>query len=373
MNRLFIPFVILALVSCRAQTKPNDISLQPDSKDYTVEIVAPQIKVPWGMTWLPDGSMLVTERGGSIFRIRNKEVTEIRNVPKVVARGQGGLLDIAVHPKYKDNGWIYFSFSSPEGDSNASHTELMRARINEDALTDMESIYKASPSTTKGHHFGSRIVFDNKGFVYLTIGDRGNHDELPQDVTKDGGKVYRLHDDGRIPTDNPFYNLPNTKSAVYSYGHRNPQGMTMHPKTGEIWTHEHGPKGGDEINIIKKGANYGWPTITYGINYNGTTITNETHRDGMEQPLYYWTPSIAPSGMTFVSGNTYPHWEGTLLVGSLVFEYLERLHLDNNQVVKRVKMLEGIGRVRNVQQGPDGFIYVGVEGKGILKINPLKK
>lgn len=368
-----IPLLLLTFVSCKAQTKPNDIPLQPDAKDYSVEVVASGIKVPWGMTWLPDGTMLVTERSGGIFQVKNKVVTEIKNVPKVVARGQGGMLDIVAHPKYSENRWIYFSFSSPEGDSNASNTELMRARLKNGAFTDIESIYKAAPATTRGHHFGSRIVFDNEGYVYLTIGDRGNHDELPQDLTKDGGKVYRLHDDGRIPTDNPFVKTPNAKTAVYSYGHRNPQGMTVHPKTGEVWTHEHGPKGGDEINIVKKGANYGWPTITYGINYNGTIITEETHRPGMEQPLYYWTPSIAPSGMTFVYSDKYPNWEGTLLVGSLIFEYLERVHIENNQVVKRVKMLDGIGRVRNVVQGPDGFIYVGVEGKGILRINPLTK
>lgn len=373
MIRLFIPVLLLVFISCKAQTKANDIPLQPDSKDYSIETVVPNIKVPWGMTWLPDGTLLVTERGGSIFKIKNKEVTEIGNVPKVVARGQGGMMDIAIHPNYNENGWIYFSFSSPEGEGEGSNTALLRARLKDNQLVDIQTVYKASPNSSRSHHFGSRIVFDREGFVYLTIGDRGNHDENPQDITHDGGKVYRLHDDGRIPSDNPFVNAENAKTAVFSYGHRNPQGMCLHPKSGDIWTHEHGPRGGDEINIIKKGANYGWPTITYGINYNGTTITDETQRPGMEQPLYYWTPSIAPSGMTFVTGKTYPNWENTLLVGSLVFEYLERLHIEDQKVVKRVKMLEGIGRVRNVMQGPDGFIYVGVEGKGILKIKPLTK
>ncbi len=370
--RLFITLFLLSLLTaCKAQTKLNDVPLEADPKDYTIEIVANNINIPWGFTWLPDGSMLVTDRSGEIYHIKNREVTTIKNVPKVVARGQGGMLDIIVHPKYNDNGWIYFCFSSPEGDGNASNTELMRAKLENGAFTNIQSLYKATPYTTRGHHFGSRIVFDQAGYLYFTVGDRGNHFELPQDITKDGGKVYRLHDDGRIPADNPFVNSENAKTAVYSFGHRNPQGMTVHPKTGEVWTHEHGPKGGDEINIIKKGANYGWPTISYGINYNGTILTEETHRDGMEQPLYYWIPSIAPSGMTFVFGNKYLQWEGNLLVGSLVFEYLERLHIENNQVVKRVKMLDGIGRVRNVVQGPDGYVYVGVEGKGVLRIKSL--
>ncbi len=192
----------------------------------------------------------------------------------------------------------------------------------------------------------------------------------PQDITRDGGKIYRIHDDGRIPNDNPFVGKSGSKTAIYSYGHRNPQGLAKHPETGKIWEHEHGPRGGDEINIVQIGKNYGWPVITYGINYSGTKITDETSRPGMEQPLYQWTPSIAPSGMTFVTSDKYPKWKGNLLVGSLSFQDLERLELKNNKVTYREKLLDGMGRVRNVRQGPDGFIYVGIEGKGIYRLVP---
>ena len=246
----------------------------------------------------------------------------------------------------------------------------MRAKITNNLLSQKELLYKGVPNTTKGQHWGSRIEFDDKGFLYFSIGDRGNRDVNPQDINRDGGKIYRIHDDGSIPKDNPFVNKEEAKKAIYSYGHRNPQGLVKNPFTGEIWNHEHGPRGGDEINIVKKGKNYGWPVITYGINYVGTKITDETSRPGMEQPLYQWTPSIAPSGMTFVNSKKYPDWKGNLLVGSLAFQYLERLELKNNKVVYREKLLDGLGRVRNVRQAPDGHIYVAIEGKGIYKLVP---
>ena len=362
----------LFFFSCKAQEKANDIVLQPEEINYTFETIATDISIPWGMTWLPDGSMLVTEKLGAIYHIKDKTKTEILNVPKVVARGQGGLLDIAVHPNYDKNGWIYITYSSEEGEEKGAHTQLVRAKLEGQSLTQIQSLYKATPNTTRGHHFGSRITFDNDGYLYFTIGDRGNHPENPQDITRDGGKVYRLHDDGRIPSDNPFVGQKDAKEAVFSYGHRNPQGMTKHPITGKIWTHEHGPRGGDEINIIKKAANYGWPVITYGIDYNGSIISNLTEKEGMEQPLYYWIPSIAPSGMTFVTGDVYPNWKGHLLVGSLVFQYLELVKLDGEKVIGRQKIGTDIGRLRDVKQGPDGYIYMAVEGKGIIKIVPKK-
>jgi len=370
MTRSIILLILFTFSSCKAQEKANDIVLQPEEINYTFETVASDIDIPWGMTWLPDGSMLVTEKAGTIYHIKGKTKTEISNVPKVVARGQGGLLDIAVHPNYDKNGWIYITYSSDEGEEKGAHTQLIRAKLNGQSLTQIQTLYKATPNTTKGHHFGSRIAFDNDGFVYFTIGDRGNHPENPQDIKRDGGKVYRLHDDGKIPTDNPFVGQSGAKEAVYSFGHRNPQGMTKHPVSGKIWLHEHGPKGGDEINIVKKAANYGWPVITYGIDYDGSTISKLTEKEGMEQPIYYWTPSIAPSGMVFVASNRYPAWNGHLLVGSLSFQYLELVKLDGEKVVGRQKVATDIGRLRDVKQGPDGYIYMAVEGKGILKIVP---
>lgn len=368
--RLYIIIGFSLQIACAQQ---KDLSIETPVKiNYTTEVVVEGIDIPWGMEFLPDGSMLVTEISGKIYHVVNGQKSEIRNVPRIYHRGQGGMHDIRLHPDYLQNGWIYFCYASPEGEGTGGNTALMRARLKDGALVDSQLLYKASPNSTKPYHFGSRIEFDNDGFVYLTIGDRGDHFVNPQDLSKDGGKVYRLRDDGSIPDDNPFVQLPDAKHATWTYGHRNPQGMTKHPLTGEIWTHEHGPQGGDEINILQKGRNYGWPVISYGINYDGTILTDKTSMPGMEQPLYYWIPSIAPSGMAFVSSDLYPEWKGDLLVGSLRFQYLERLIIKDNKVVKREKLLENTGRVRNVRQGPDGYIYVGVEGKGILKIIPGK-
>jgi quinoprotein glucose dehydrogenase len=296
----------------------------------------------------------------------------ITGVPEVYQQGQGGLLDIALHPNYGTNGWIYITYSSSEGKGEGGHTALMRAKLDGNRLTDQKVLYKATPNTTAGQHFGSRIAFDNNGYLYFSVGERGEKDINPQDITRDGGKIYRLNDDGSIPSDNPFVGKPNAKEAIYSYGHRNPQGMILNPDTGEIWVHEHGPMGGDEINVIKKGANYGWPVVTHGIDYTGLPISDESSRPGMEDPIYFWVPSIAPSGMVYVTSNKYPHLKGNLLVGSLKFQYLEHLVLDGKEVIKREKLLKDIGRLRDVKQGPDGFIYAAVEGKGIVRLIEAK-
>ena len=362
--------LLMALGSCaqgNQEVKKNDVPISVNDA-YTYEILVPDLINPWGMTFLPDGSMLITEKSGQLIQVKNGIQTEITGVPEVFDRGQGGLLDIQAAPDYDQNGWIYITYSSTAGAEKGGNTALMRAKIAGNSLIDQAVLYKASPNTTKPQHFGSRIVFDNEGHVFFTAGERGERDINPQDITRDNGKVYRLNLDGSIPQDNPFVGQENAKAAIWSYGHRNPQGMILNPETHEIWVHEHGPRGGDEINVIKKGANYGWPVITYGINYSGSEITDQTEKEGMEQPLYYWIPSIAPSGFAFVTSAQYPDLKGAILVGSLKFVYLEALYLEDNQVVKREKLLDGIGRVRNVVQGPDGFIYVGVEGVGIVKL-----
>lgn len=368
-----ISVTLLALCTLNAcgQSKTNDVKITtPKNIAYATETVVPDINIPWGMVFLPDNSMLITDKFGDLIHFKNKKKTIVKNAPKVVARGQGGLLDIELHPNYEENGWIYISYSSAEGEGKGANTAIMRARLKDGALIDNEVLYKATPNTTRGQHFGSRLEFDNEGYLYFSIGDRGNRDVNPQDITRDCGKIYRIHDDGQIPEDNPFVNDPNAKHAIYSYGHRNPQGLVKHPKTGKIIDHEHGPRGGDEINIIEKGKNYGWPVVTYGINYSGTSITDLTEKQGMEQPMYYWVPSIAPSGMTYITSDKYPEWKDNLLVGSLVFQYLERLEIKNNTVIKREKLFDGIGRMRNVRQGPDGYIYLAVENEGILRIVP---
>lgn len=361
-------FVVMTFNSC-AQKTDNELK-KPEEMLVSAELIVDGLQIPWGMVFLPDGSMLITEKSGEIIHYKEGEKTLINNVPAVYLRGQGGLLDIELHPSYEENGWIYLSYSSEEGDDKGGNTAIARARLEGNSLTNVEVLYKATPNTTRGQHFGSRLEFDNEGFLYFTIGERGDRDVNPQDLTRDGGKVYRINDDGSIPSDNPFVNEQGAKDAIYTYGNRNPQGMLKHPETGEIWIHEHGPRGGDEINIVKKGANYGWPVITYGINYSGTPITDKTEMEGMEQPIHYWVPSIAPSGMKFVTSDVYPDWKGDLLVGSLSFQYLERLEMEGEKVTYREKLLEDIGRVRNVRQGPDGYIYVAVEGKGIYKLVP---
>lgn len=361
-------FVVLLTSSC-AQKKDSGINI-PEKDLFTLTSVAKDIRNPWGMAFLPNGSMLITEKSGKLLLFKSGKVTEIRNLPKVYVRGQGGLMDVELHPEYNKNGWIYLSYSSNEGGGSGGNTAIMRAKIRDNQLVEKERLYKGVPNTTKGQHFGSRLEFDNEGFLYFSIGDRGNRDVNPQDITRDGGKIYRIHDDGSIPKSNPFVDKKGAKTAIFSYGHRNPQGLAKHPLTGKIWEHEHGPRGGDEINILQKGKNYGWPIITYGINYVGTKITDETARPGMEQPIHQWTPSIAPCGMTFVSSDKYPEWQGNLLVGSLAFQYLERLVIEDDTVVYREKLLEGMGRLRNVEQGPDGYIYVGIEGKGIFRLDP---
>jgi len=318
----------------------------PVNSKNSYEVIVPELANPWGFTFLPDNSILINEKAGKIIHFKDNIKTEITGLPEIYVRGQGGLLDIALHPNYKKNGWIYISYASPKGDQKGGNTAIMRAKIKDNKLVDKQVLYKAEPNTTRGQHFGSRIVFDKNGYLFFTIGERGQRDVNPQDLTRDCGKVYRLNDDGTIPKDNPFVDTKDAKKAIWSYGHRNPQGMELHPDTNEIWTHEHGPKGGDEINII----------------------TDETKKEGMEQPLHYWTPSIAPSGMAFISSNKYGNWKGNLLVGSLKFNYLDRCELKNGKVVKEERLLDDIGRVRSIEQGPDGYIYVGIENLGIVKL-----
>ncbi|WP_366183643.1 PQQ-dependent sugar dehydrogenase [Flavobacterium ovatum] len=370
MNRIIYILFSCMLISCHAQDKSNNILLQNEIVSYTFETIADGILIPWGMVFLPDGSLLVTEKSGQLLHIKNKIKTEIKNVPSVYNRGQGGLLDIVLHPNYIQNGWIYITYASTEGDGEGGNTKLIRAKLENESLTQIEYLYKCSPNTTKGQHFGSRIVFDNQGYLYFSVGERGEHFVNPQDISRDNGKIYRLNDDGSIPRDNPFVGQANTKEAIYSYGVRNPQGLAKNPITGAIWEHEHGPQGGDEINIIKKGTNYGWPIVTYGLNYDSTIISTKQEIKGVENPLYQWTPSIAPCGMAFVTSNLYPNWKGHLLVGSLKFQYLELVKLRGTEIIGRQKIATDIGRMRNVIEGPDGYIYIAVEGKGILKIIP---
>ncbi|MEQ6123399.1 PQQ-dependent sugar dehydrogenase [Pseudotenacibaculum sp. MALMAid0570] len=342
------------------------------AQEYKHEVIVKDLSNPWGFTFLPDNSMLITEKKGELIHFKNGKKTKINSLPSIEQYGQGGLMDIELHPDFANNRYIYFTYIASHGSGRGYNTVLMRAIFKDGKLSEKKILYKASPNSTRGQHFGSRIAFDREGYVYFSIGDRGDRDANPQDVTRDGGKIYRLHDDGKIPEDNPFVKKSGAKKAIYSFGHRNPQGMETNPFTGEIWTHEHGPRGGDEINIIEKGINYGWPKASFGINYSGSKFTNNTSLPGMKDPLHHWTPSIAPSGMAFISSNNYGTLKGSLLVGSLKFEYVSVCTIENDKVIKEEKILEGLGRVRSIEQGNDGFIYVGIENLGIVKLLPKK-
>jgi glucose/arabinose dehydrogenase len=371
MKLIHLFLITAVLFACgNSEEQPQQIVDPVDGEQIGYELVTDALNNPWGMAFLPDGGILVSEKTGEIVLIVDGEVVndDVQGGPESTTQGQGGLLDIELHPDFEQNSWVYFTFASNEGEGNGAMTALSRAKWNGTAFTDHEVLYKGSPNTRRGQHFGSRIAFDRDNHVYFSIGDRGARDDNPQDLSRDGGKIYRLHDDGTIPADNPFVGQKNVKEAVFSYGHRNPQGMATHPATGEIWSHEHGPQGGDEVNLIKSGANYGWPVITYGVNYGGSVITNETARPGMEQPITYWDPSIAPCGMAFVSNSNYEGWDNDLIVGSLKFNYLVRLVLEDNEVVREERIAEGIGRVRNVEMGNDGYLYVGVEGEGLFRL-----
>lgn len=377
-RKLLLPALLCsACFSCSgiSQVTP-DVEQSESAKSvdgYKSELYIANTAIAWGMAWLPNGDMLFTQRGGELRIVKQGQLIaeSITGLPAIEVGGQGGLLDIVLHPDYANNGWLYFSYAKADGKGNKS-TAIMRAKLQGMALTEQEDIYVAQAYGDKGVHFGSRLAFDNQGYLYFSIGDRGQRDVNPQDITRDAGKIYRLHDDGRIPKDNPFVTDNSAKKAIYTYGHRNPQGMAKHPITGEIWTHEHGPRGGDEVNIITKGNNYGWPVISYGINYSGTSFTDITAKEGLEQPLWYWDPSIAPSGMTFVTSDKYPQWQGNLLVGSLKFGYVMMLTLDGNNIVKEEIVKNGLLRIRNIKQGPDGYIYAAVDGQGIYRLMPNK-
>ncbi|NAS13683.1 PQQ-dependent sugar dehydrogenase [Poritiphilus flavus] len=343
--------------------------ISSDDLSFRLETITDEIPgIPWGIEQLPNGEILVTERGGRLFLVRTDgQLVEVDNLPDIVSSGQGGLLDVIIHPNFENNSLVYLSYSraNPNNSSEAT-TAVARAVLNGNSLSQVEIIFTALPYLNSDLHYGSRLLFDNNGYLYVSVGDRGQRDVYPQALDNSLGKIHRIRDDGQIPTDNPFYNTSGAVNSIFTYGTRNPQGMSLHPETGAIWEGEHGPQGGDEINLLEAGDNNGWPVISYGINYDGTTFTDLTELDGMEQPVHYWTPSIAPCGMTFVSGDFYGNWTNDLFVSSLKFEYLHRLKMSGNEVVGHETLLDGIGRVRDAQMGRDGYLYIAVQSPGRL-------
>jgi len=343
---------------------------------FEARVLTSGLEHPWSLAFLPDGRRLVTERPGRL-RLISKEgrldPQPISGLPRIAAVGQGGLLDVVLHPDYERNGWIYLSYVA-EKDGNYG-TEVIRARVDGHQLRDTETIFRMQPKSDTTHHFGSRLVFDRKGYLYITLGDRGDKDRA-QKLNDHAGSVIRLNADGSIPKDNPFVGVPGAKPEKFTLGHRSQQGAAMNLESGEIWTHEHGPQGGDEINIIRSGSNYGWPVITYGRNYViGTKIGEGTAKPGMVQPVTYWVPSIAPSGMTFYQGDRFPQWQGNLFVGALNGELLMRIELSGDRVIKLERLLEGkLGRIRDVRTGPDGLIYLLTdEDQGeLIRLEPIR-
>jgi glucose/arabinose dehydrogenase len=330
---------------------------------------------PWSLAFLPDGQMLVTERAGRLrlvsqdFKLNPKPID---GLPEVVAQGQGGLFDVVLHPQYAQNGWIYWAYNAPG--QGGWGTAMARGKLQGHRMTDVQVLFSMQPKTRSSHHFGGRIVFDQAGFLYLTLGDRGDKDRA-QKLNDHAGSVIRLHDDGRVPEDNPFVKREGALAEKWTLGNRNMQGAAVHPQTGQLWTHEHGPQGGDEVNVMRSGLNYGWPVITYGVNYGlGTKIGVGQAKVGMEQPLHAWVPSIAPSGMAFVSGSHFPQWQGNLLVGALRGQMLVRLTLDGEKVLGEERLLQGRSRLRDVRMGPDGFVYLLTdEAQGaLLRLEPVK-
>ncbi|MDH3639629.1 MAG: PQQ-dependent sugar dehydrogenase [Gammaproteobacteria bacterium] len=341
-----------------------------------VVVVTRGLEHPWGLVFLPDGRMLVTERAGRL-RIINKsklDPTPVSGLPDITASGQGGLLDVALHPRFTDNRWVYLSYAAST--DGGVGTEVARGRLSGSRLTGVEVIFRALPKSSGGRHFGSRLLFDPDGRLYITLGDRGDR-RRAQNLGDHAGSIIRLRDDGAVPDDNPFVGRVGLNAEIFTFGNRNVQGIARQPGTGWIWAHEHGPQGGDEVNIIRAGTNYGWPVITYGRNYGiGTRIGEGTAKPGMAQPVHYWVPSIAPSGMAFYAGDKFPEWRGDLFVGALKDRLLVRLEVERERVVKEERMLHGVlGRIRDVRSGPDGFIYLLTdESNGVVaRLEPLPR
>lgn len=348
---------------------------QTEELKIKIDTISKAVEVPWGMDFLPDNTLLVTDRKGDFYHKKSDgQMVKIKNVPKVFAHGQGGLLDVLVHPDFDTNHIVFLSFSKLvyEHGKEKSTTAVVKAELVDDALIHVHEIFEAKPYFETQHHYGSRMVVDENGYLFISVGERGKENINPQDLSSDNGKVHRIFQDGSIPTDNPFAKISSASASVYTYGHRNPQGMAINPATKTIWVNEHGPRGGDEINLLKAGSNYGWPLTTYGINYNGTTITDKTTAPGITNPILYWLPSIAPCGAIFVEGEKYGNWKGDYLVPSLSFNYLNRCKVKTDHVTGQEKLLQDIGRMRSIKQDREGYIYIGVENPGmILKLRPI--
>jgi aldose sugar dehydrogenase len=361
---VILSLVLFTFCSSQDDIAQNDL-IVTEELTFTIDTLATGLTNPWSMAFLPDGRILIAERPGRLRIWENGQLLDepLSGLPDVWSHGQGGLLEVALHPDYAQNGWIYLAFAKKEG--NGGNTAIARAKLEGNTLTNVEEIFHGHNLTSAAHHFGCRIVFDDEDHLFFCIGDRGEMSNA-QKLTNHNGKVMRIHDDGGVPEDNPFVDSAGAMPEIWTYGNRNIQGMALHPETGKLWSHEHGPKGGDEINLMEKGGNYGWPLATHGINYDGTVITPDTTLPGMIDPVLHWTPSIAPCGLAFVNSPEYEKWNGNMLVGALAGQHIHRVVFEGNEVVHTEKILEGFARFRDVRQSPDGYVYVLTENPGLF-------
>lgn len=346
------------------------------TEKHAVEIVTllSDLNLPWGMAFLPDASLLITEKSGNLYRYHMNQgsIHAVSGLPETRVWGQGGLMDILPHPDFQHNRWLYFSYTGLMENGRAA-TRVARARLLENRLEDLEILFTAKPSVKSGAHFGSALMFDGEGFLYITSGERHAR-PLVQDLSTHLGKIIRLRDDGRIPDDNPFLGRQNALPEIYSYGHRNPQGIAVDPRSKAIWSVEHGPRGGDEVNIIQAGKNYGWPVITYGREYAGGKIGEGTRKPGMEQPVYHYVPSIAPSNMIFYRGQAFPHWRGNLLIGALALTHINRLELDGGKIIHEERLLDDMNiPIKSIEEGPDGLIYILSRDGELMQLRPVSE
>jgi glucose/arabinose dehydrogenase len=385
MFRAIVSVAAIVLAVSGWRTVTGNTVFRSALHDYRVVTVADGLIQPWSIAFLPGGDVLITERPGRLRVMRQGKLLPeaVEGVPKVFHTSQGGLLEVMPHPNFASNRLIYLSFSKPGATESEATTTLVRGRFDGPRLTDVEQLFTA---VTKGrNHFGGKIAFDRNGYLFLTLGDRqvapeGNLEAHPaQDLSNHHGKIVRLHDDGRVPTDNPFANRAGARPEIWSYGHRNVQGLAIHPETGDVWADEHGPQGGDELNRVEPGKNYGWPVIGFGVNYQtGLAIHSGTHREGMEQPAQVWVPSIGTSGLLIYTGDRFPQWRGNLFVGGMARHRLARLTIDGRRVTGEETLVPNMGRIRDVRQGPDGDIYLVTDNRDgkptpILKMEPAER
>lgn len=377
-RRFLLSLSSCALIVAASVSTAQSVEYRSMLHDFEITPVAEGLEVPWSMAWLPNGDMLVTERPGRLRIVRNGTLlaAAVEGVPKVLHEGQGGLFDVVPHPEFASNNLVYLSFAKPLADG--STTAVVRGTLENGSLSNIETIFEADSEGRNGH-YGARMAFDGEGYLYISTGDR----QAPpsgdlsahqaQDLSNHAGTIVRLHDDGRVPSDNPFIGRRDALPEIYSYGHRNPQSLAVHPMTGDIWAGEHGPQGGDELNIVAPGVNFGWPVVGFGVNYGpGRPIHATQQGADMEGPKHYWVPSIATSGLMIYSGDLFPNWKGDIFVGGLRGQLLARVDVsdDGKTAMMDESLMVGIGRIRDVRQGPEGAIYLATENKGVLRLTP---